>query len=206
MPLRNDLADDPEIKADPMLAQFVQIGNNARSYPLPSPVWAEIAANDIVDAVQKALLAPDKTDEIFRISTCALTKKLPRHLTRPCTTTHARARDERAPMPPPAGAGARLCVRRAGRSLFLCAVIVFPLGHAFWTSLQRVRGLNATFVGARTTTRSVLRRRRVLAFARRLVRVHRARASRCTWRIGLALALLSSTSCASRAPRCASCS
>ena len=59
-------ADDPEIKADPMLAQFVQIGNNARSYPLPSPVWAEIAANDIVDAVQKALLAPEKTDEIFR--------------------------------------------------------------------------------------------------------------------------------------------
>ena len=37
MPMRNDLADDPAIKADPMLAQFVQIGNNARSYPLPSP-------------------------------------------------------------------------------------------------------------------------------------------------------------------------
>jgi len=31
--------------------------------------------------------------------------------------------------------------------LFLCAVVVFPLAHAFWTSLQRVRGLNATFVG-----------------------------------------------------------
>jgi multiple sugar transport system permease protein len=31
--------------------------------------------------------------------------------------------------------------------LFLCAVVLFPLGHAFWTSLQRVRGLNATFVG-----------------------------------------------------------
>src|SRR4051812_9703069 len=37
MPLRNDLADDPAIKADPMLAQFVQIGTNARSYPLPHP-------------------------------------------------------------------------------------------------------------------------------------------------------------------------
>lgn len=33
--------------------------------------------------------------------------------------------------------------------LFLCAIIVFPLGHAFWTSLHRVRGLNSTFVGAR---------------------------------------------------------
>jgi multiple sugar transport system permease protein len=31
--------------------------------------------------------------------------------------------------------------------LFLCAVIVFPLGHAFWTSLHRIRGLSSTFVG-----------------------------------------------------------
>jgi len=30
---------------------------------------------------------------------------------------------------------------------FLCAIVLFPLAHAFWTSLQRVRGLNATFVG-----------------------------------------------------------
>ena len=43
--------------------------------------------------------------------------------------------------------------RRAGlafvapTALFLAAVIVFPLSHAFWTSLHRVRGLNATFVG-----------------------------------------------------------
>lgn len=76
MPLRNDLADDPEIKADPMLAQYVKIGQNARSYPLPSPVWAEIAANDIVDAVQKALLAPEKTDEIFKELDDKVTKKL----------------------------------------------------------------------------------------------------------------------------------
>jgi len=31
--------------------------------------------------------------------------------------------------------------------LFLCAIVVFPLGNAFWTSLQRVRGLRSTFVG-----------------------------------------------------------
>ena len=43
--------------------------------------------------------------------------------------------------------------RRAGlafvapTALFLAAIIVFPLGHAFWTSLHRVRGLNATFIG-----------------------------------------------------------
>ena len=76
MPLRNDMADDPAFKADPMLAQFVQIGTNARSYPLPSPIWAEIATNDIVDAVQKALLQPDKTEEIFRDLDARLTRKL----------------------------------------------------------------------------------------------------------------------------------
>jgi multiple sugar transport system substrate-binding protein len=76
MPLRNDIADDPEIKADPLLAQFVRIGNNARTYPLPHPHWADIAANDVVDAVQKALLAPEKTDEIFRDLDARLTKKL----------------------------------------------------------------------------------------------------------------------------------
>lgn len=76
MPLRNDLGDDPAIKADPLLEQFVKIGTNARSYPLPSPVWAEIAANDIVDAVQKALLAPEKTEEIFRDLDARVTKKL----------------------------------------------------------------------------------------------------------------------------------
>jgi ABC-type glycerol-3-phosphate transport system substrate-binding protein len=76
MPMRNDLADDPEIKADPMLLQFVRIGANARSYPLPHPHWADIASNDVVDAVQKALLAPEKTDEIFRDLDAKLTKKL----------------------------------------------------------------------------------------------------------------------------------
>ena len=76
MPLRNDLANEPQVKADPMLAQFVQIGTRARSYPLPSPIWAEIAAGDIVDAVQRALLQPEKTDEIFRDLDARLTKKL----------------------------------------------------------------------------------------------------------------------------------
>ena len=32
-------------------------------------------------------------------------------------------------------------------ALFLCAIIVAPLLHAFWTSLHRVRGLNTTYVG-----------------------------------------------------------
>jgi len=76
MPLRNDLANDPQVKADPLLAQFVQIGTHARSYPLPSPIWAEIAAGDIVDAVQRALLQPEKTEEIFRELDARLTKKL----------------------------------------------------------------------------------------------------------------------------------
>ena len=76
MPLRRDVADDPAIKADPMLAEFVRMGSRARSYPLPHPAWAEIAANDIVDAVQRALLAPERTDEIFRDLDARVTKKL----------------------------------------------------------------------------------------------------------------------------------
>jgi multiple sugar transport system permease protein len=31
--------------------------------------------------------------------------------------------------------------------LFLAAVILLPLAHAFWTSLHRIRGLSATYVG-----------------------------------------------------------
>ena len=41
----------------------------------------------------------------------------------------------------------------APAALFLAAIIVFPLGHAFWTSLHRVRGLNATFIGLRNYAR-----------------------------------------------------
>ncbi len=37
--------------------------------------------------------------------------------------------------------------------LFLCAVVVFPLLHAFWTSLHRVRGLSSTFVGLQNYVR-----------------------------------------------------
>jgi ABC-type glycerol-3-phosphate transport system substrate-binding protein len=76
MPLRNDVADDPAIKADPMLAEFVRMGAHARSYPLAHPAWADIAANDVVDAVQKALLSPERTDEIFRDLDARLNKKL----------------------------------------------------------------------------------------------------------------------------------
>ncbi|HSV20635.1 MAG TPA: sugar ABC transporter permease [Casimicrobiaceae bacterium] len=39
--------------------------------------------------------------------------------------------------------------------LFLAAVIVLPLAHAFWTSLHRVRGLNATFVGVANYQRAL---------------------------------------------------
>jgi multiple sugar transport system permease protein len=41
----------------------------------------------------------------------------------------------------------------APAALFLAAIIVFPLGHTFWTSLHRVRGLNATFIGLRNYAR-----------------------------------------------------
>lgn len=37
--------------------------------------------------------------------------------------------------------------------VFLCAIIVLPLGHAFWTSLHRTRGLASTFVGLQNYVR-----------------------------------------------------
>jgi len=37
--------------------------------------------------------------------------------------------------------------------VFLAAVVIAPLGHAFWTSLHRIRGLNASFVGLRNYAR-----------------------------------------------------
>jgi multiple sugar transport system substrate-binding protein len=76
MPLRSDLANDPEIQSDPMLKAFVEMGRNARTYPLPHPLWADIAAGDVVDAVQKALLDPDKTEAVFKALDVKLTKKL----------------------------------------------------------------------------------------------------------------------------------
>lgn len=76
MPLRNDIGSEPEIQDDPMLRKFVEIGGYARTYPLPHPHWADIAANDIVDAVQQALLAPDRIEEIFTELDARLTEKL----------------------------------------------------------------------------------------------------------------------------------
>lgn len=76
MPLRNDVAAEPAIAADPILKRFVEIGASAKTYPLPHPAWADIAQNDIVDAVQKALLEPTRLEEIFKDLDARLTRKL----------------------------------------------------------------------------------------------------------------------------------
>ena len=76
MPLRNDMTHEPEIAQDPLLQRFLEIGAKARSYPLPHPAWAEIGTVDIVKAVQRALLEPAQTDQIFRDLDTLLTKKL----------------------------------------------------------------------------------------------------------------------------------
>lgn len=76
MPIRNDLAGEPEIKSDPILSAFLKIGENAKPYPIPLPIWADIAAGDIVDAVQKALLAPDTVEAVFKDLDARITRKL----------------------------------------------------------------------------------------------------------------------------------
>lgn len=76
MPLRGDLLDDPEVTSDPVLESFLEFGQNARTYPLPHPAWADIAANDIVNAVQRALLREGTVEEVFRRLDEDLTRKL----------------------------------------------------------------------------------------------------------------------------------
>jgi ABC-type glycerol-3-phosphate transport system substrate-binding protein len=76
LPLRGDLLGLPEVMGDPMLATFLKIGEKARGYPLPHPIWADIAAGDVVDAVQRALLNPEQTEAVFKDLDARLTKKL----------------------------------------------------------------------------------------------------------------------------------
>ena len=72
--------------------------------------------------------------------------------------------------------------------VFLAAVIVLPLAHAFWTSLHRVRGLTVTFVGLANYARALTddafwhSLRVSLAFTGTSVALHLV--------LGLALALL----------------
>ena len=75
MPLRTDLATDPAVKKDSMLVQFLEYGNVARAYPLPHPLWADIAANDIVGAVQSALLKQATVKDAFSKLDAALNAK-----------------------------------------------------------------------------------------------------------------------------------
>jgi len=65
MPMRNDIAGDPEASKDPLLAQFLEYGRYARAYPLPNPLWADIAANDIVATVQSVLLKRASVKDAF---------------------------------------------------------------------------------------------------------------------------------------------
>lgn len=76
MPLRSDLVDDPAVTADPTLERFLQFGQHARTYPLPHPAWAEIAATDIVNAVQRALLGQGTIEQVFQQLDADLTRKL----------------------------------------------------------------------------------------------------------------------------------
>jgi len=55
--------------------QFLEYGKVARAYPLPHPMWADIAANDIVTATQSALLKQVPVKEAFARLDAELTKK-----------------------------------------------------------------------------------------------------------------------------------
>jgi ABC-type glycerol-3-phosphate transport system substrate-binding protein len=76
LPLRRDMLDDPAIRKDPDMLAFLEMAQNARAYPLPTPIWSEIGTVDIVNAVQKAILDPDQIEPIFRQLDATLTRKL----------------------------------------------------------------------------------------------------------------------------------
>ena len=201
--MRNDLTDDPAIKADPLLAQFVQIGTNARSYPLPLADLggdrrqrhrrrrAEGAARARQD--RRDLQGPRRApDEEADATSCGPSRSaMTRQPSRALTPRRRRRRVGYAFVAPVFAVprrGRRLPARRtrSGRACSACAASTrrssasattrrILTDDAFWHSL----GVSFAF------TASVRRA------------AHRARP-----RAGAA----ASTSCASRARRCASCS
>jgi multiple sugar transport system substrate-binding protein len=76
MPLRNDLLTLPEIAGDPIVRKFLDIGATALTIPLPTPAWEQIASKDVVEAVQRALNEPDRTEAIFADLDKLVTKRL----------------------------------------------------------------------------------------------------------------------------------
>ncbi len=77
MPLRTDILDNPRDQG-----RSRRCRSSWRSAATPGAIrcririWADIAAKDIVDAVQKALLQPDRLEAIFTELDTKLTKKL----------------------------------------------------------------------------------------------------------------------------------
>ena len=76
MPLRTDVAERPEIKSDPIVSRYLEVGAIARTIPLPHPAWADVAGKDVVKALQQALLEPDRLEEILRELDETVTEKL----------------------------------------------------------------------------------------------------------------------------------
>jgi len=58
-----------------MLVRFLEYGKVARAYPLPHPLLADIAANDIVAATQAALLKQMSIKDAFTKLDADLSKK-----------------------------------------------------------------------------------------------------------------------------------
>lgn len=76
LPIRTDLVNDPEVQRDPLLLWFLEYGKVGRAYPIPHPIWADIAANDIINAVQAALLRQGSVRKVFERLDRDLTRKL----------------------------------------------------------------------------------------------------------------------------------
>jgi multiple sugar transport system substrate-binding protein len=76
MPLREDVLDDPYFKEDPLAAAFMGMTKKGIVYPLPHPAWNDIAENDVVAAMQEALLDPESRTQVFETLDENVTNKL----------------------------------------------------------------------------------------------------------------------------------
>ena len=52
------------------------MGRDAVTVPLPTPAWTQIASEDVVEAVQRALQEPDRVEEIFTELDALVTERL----------------------------------------------------------------------------------------------------------------------------------
>ena len=90
--MRNDMADDPAIKADPLLRSSCRSATTRAATRCRRRSGRTSPPTTSSTRCRRALLAPDKTEEIFRELDARLDQEAEGPLTRPSTVPHQRER------------------------------------------------------------------------------------------------------------------